>query len=89
MRYRWWRLVVFVCALSVPVYWLYLAWQFALGPDPGKVLVDRLGEGALLLLLITLSMTPLQRLSGWGGWLAVRRQLGLWCFTYASLHLAS
>lgn len=51
MRYRWWRLAVFVSALSVPLYWLYLAWQFALGPDPGKVLVDNLGQGALVLLL--------------------------------------
>ncbi|MCQ4301585.1 protein-methionine-sulfoxide reductase heme-binding subunit MsrQ [Pseudomonas songnenensis] len=89
MRYRWWRLVVFALTLSVPLYWLYLAWQFALGPDPGKVLVDNLGQGALVLLLLTLSMTPLQRLTGWGGWLAVRRQLGLWCFTYGFLHLAS
>jgi sulfoxide reductase heme-binding subunit YedZ len=89
MRYPWLRLVVFASALSVPLYWLYLAWQFALGPDPGKVLVDNLGQGALVLLLLTLSMTPLQRLTGWGGWLAVRRQLGLWCFTYALLHLAS
>lgn len=87
MRYPLWRSAVFACVASLPLYWLYLAWQFALGPDPGKVLVDSLGEGALVLLLLTLSMTPLQRLTGWGGWLAVRRQLGLWCFTYALLHL--
>lgn len=73
----------------LPLYWLYQAWVFALGPDPGKVLVDRLGLGALAILLITLAMTPLQRLSWWGGWLAVRRQLGLWCFAYALLHLAA
>ena len=54
---------------------------------PGKTLVDRLGLGALVLLLLTLSMTPLQKLSGWPGWIAVRRQLGLWCFTYVLLHL--
>ncbi len=89
MRYPWWRLCVFLCAASVPVYWLYLAWTLALGPDPGKVLVDNLGQGALVLLLLTLAMTPLQRVTGWGGWLAVRRQLGLWCFSYALLHLAS
>lgn len=87
MRYPLWRSAVFACVASQPLYWLYLAWQFALGPDPGKVLVDSLGEGALVLLLLTLSMTPLQRLTGWAGWLAVRRQLGLWCFTYALLHL--
>ncbi|WAE51722.1 protein-methionine-sulfoxide reductase heme-binding subunit MsrQ [Stutzerimonas frequens] len=89
MRYPLWRLGVFLCAASVPLYWLYLAWTFALGPDPGKVLVDNLGQGALVLLLLTLAMTPLQRVTGWAGWLAVRRQLGLWCFTYALMHLAS
>ena len=60
----------------------------SLGPDPGKVLVDRLGLGTLILLLITLSMTPLQKLTGWAGWIAVRRQLGLWCFAYVVLHLS-
>jgi len=89
MRYPLWRLGVFLCAASVPLYWLYLAWTFALGPDPGKVLVDNLGQGALVLLLLTLAMTPIQRMTGWAGWLAVRRQLGLWCFTYALMHLAS
>lgn len=88
MRYRGWRLSVFAAAASLPVYWLYLAGSAALGPDPGKALTDNLGHGALVLLLVTLAMTPLQQLSRWGGWIAIRRQLGLWSFTYASLHLA-
>lgn len=71
------------------VLWLYQAWIFALGPDPGKALVDRLGLGVLWLLLITLSMTPLQRMTGWGGWIAVRRQLGLWSFFYLCLHITA
>lgn len=60
-----------------------------LDPDPGKILVDRLGLGALVFLLITLSMTPLQKLTGWSGWVVVRRQLGLWCFAYIVLHMTS
>ncbi len=89
MRFRLWRLFVFLVA-PIPVgLWLSQAWIFALGPDPGKVLVDRLGLGALWLLLITLSMTPLQKLTGWGGWIAVRRQVGLWCFTYVMLHISA
>ena len=88
MRYRLWRVVVFMAA-SVPLlYWLYCAVFNLLGPDPGKVLVDNLGLGALILLLITLAMTPVQQLTRWGGWIAVRRQLGLWCFTYVVLHLS-
>lgn len=87
MRYRLWRVGVFLAASMPPLYWLYCAVFNLLGPDPGKVLVDNLGLGALVLLLITLAMTPLQQLSRWGGWIAVRRQLGLWCFAYAALHL--
>ncbi|WP_160108418.1 protein-methionine-sulfoxide reductase heme-binding subunit MsrQ [Pseudomonas izuensis] len=89
MRYQFWRVGVFIAAAIWPLLWLYQAWEDVLGPDPGKVLVDRLGLGALVLLLITLSMTPLQRLTGWAGWIAVRRQLGLWCFAYVVLHLSA
>lgn len=88
MRYPFWRIGVFMAAAIWPILWLYQAWADALGPDPGKVLVDRLGLGTLVLLLITLSMTPLQKLTGWAGWISVRRQLGLWCFTYVVLHLS-
>lgn len=89
MRYRLWRIAVFCVGPILPLFWLYQAWSFALGPDPGKVLVDRLGLAALAILLLTLAMTPLQRFSGWGGWIAVRRQLGLWCFAYVVLHLSA
>jgi len=89
MRHFWWRLMIFLVAASVPFYWLYLAATAALGPDPGKVLVDNLGQGALVSLLCSLMMTPLQRLSGWAGWISCRRQLGLWAFAYAVLHLSA
>lgn len=89
MRLLVWRLGVFMAVCIWPLYWLYEAWSFALGPDPGKVLVDRLGLGTLILLLVTLCMTPMHKLTGWSGWIAVRRQLGLWCFTYVVLHLCA
>ncbi len=89
MRYPLLRFCIFVLACVWPLLWLYQAWIFALGPDPGKVLVDRLGLGGLIFLLITLGMTPLQRLTGWSGWIVVRRQLGLWSFAYIALHLSA
>ncbi|GAB6387998.1 protein-methionine-sulfoxide reductase heme-binding subunit MsrQ [Stutzerimonas marianensis] len=87
MRYPWLRLAVFIIGALVPAYWLYLGGVGDLGPDPGKVLVDNLGQGALVFLLCSLAMTPLQKVSGWPGWIALRRQLGLWSFAYASMHL--
>ena len=89
MRLSVWRFCVFIAVCIWPLYWLYEAWSFALGPDPGKVLVDRLGLGTLILLLVTLSMTPMHKLTSWSGWIAVRRQLGLWCFAYVVLHLCA
>lgn len=89
MRLPLWRLGVFLAVSLWPLLWLYEAWSFSLGADPGKVLVDRLGLGTLILLLLTLCMTPLQKLTGWPGWVLVRRQLGLWCFAYACLHLCA
>lgn len=88
MKHAWLRIAVFLAALGVPLYWLYLGWLLALGPEPGKWLLDHLGQGALVLLLLTLAMTPLSRLTGWPHWLAIRRQLGLWSFAYATLHIA-
>ncbi len=89
MRYPWLRLAIFVTGCLFPVWWLYEAAMGLLGPDPGKIMVDRLGQGALIFLLVTLSMTPLQRLTGWSGWIVVRRQLGLWCFAYIVLHMTA
>lgn len=87
MRHLLLRGAVFLAALAVLSWWIYQGMMGLSGPDPGKVLVDNLGQGALILLLCTLAMTPLRRLTGWGGWIAIRRQLGLWCFAYAVLHL--
>lgn len=89
MRYPWIRLGIFILGCLFPAWWLYEAATNLLGPDPGKILVDRLGLGALIFLLITLSMTPLQKMTGWPGWIVVRRQLGLWCFAYIVLHMTS
>ncbi|AOZ13669.1 sulfoxide reductase heme-binding subunit YedZ [Pseudomonas lundensis] len=87
MRFPYWRSFVFVWVIIWPLLWVFQAWSSVLGPDPGKVLVDRLGLGTLILLLIALCMTPLQKMTGWAGWVAVRRQIGLWCFAYVILHL--
>ena len=46
------------------------------------------GWWALVFLLASLSMTPIRYLSGQGWCITFRRPLGLWCFAFASLHLA-
>ena len=58
-----------------------------LGVNPVEAITHRTGDWTLRLLLVTLAMTPLRRLSGWGWPLRVRRMLGLFSFFYACLHL--
>ncbi len=59
-----------------------------LGANPVEALSHASGAWALRLLLLTLAMTPLRRLSGWSWPLRMRRLLGLWAFFYAVLHLS-
>lgn len=58
-----------------------------LGPDPAEVVTKALGLAAFQLLLATLAMTPLRKMTGWAGWLRIRRMLGLFSFFYAVLHV--
>ena len=82
-----WRITVFVLA-ALPLGWVVAQASLnELGVDPVKELLDYLGHSALSLLLVTLCLSPLQRLRRWRGWLLVRRQLGLWAFSYACLHM--
>jgi methionine sulfoxide reductase heme-binding subunit len=59
-----------------------------LGPDPTATLAHATGFAALRILIISLVITPVRRLSKSLGWLVrFRRMLGLYAFFYASLHL--
>jgi sulfoxide reductase heme-binding subunit YedZ len=59
-----------------------------LGPDPTATLSQGTGFAALRILIISLAITPVRRLSKSLGWLVrFRRMLGLYVFFYASVHL--
>ncbi len=60
-----------------------------LGANPVETVTRTTGDWALRLLLATLAVTPLRRLTGWGELIRLRRMLGLFSFFYASLHLAT
>lgn len=59
----------------------------ALGANPVEALLHATGDWTLRMLLITLAVTPVRRLSGWAWPLRLRRMLGLFAFFYALLHL--
>jgi sulfoxide reductase heme-binding subunit YedZ len=86
---RYAKLAVFI-ACSLPLAWL--AWQGLtdrLGANPVEAVTHATGEWTLRLLLVTLAMTPLRRLTGWRWPARVRRMLGLFAFFYATLHLVT
>ncbi len=62
-------------------------WLDRLGANPVEAITHRTGDWALRMLLLTLAVTPLRRWSGWTFLLRFRRQLGLFAFFYACLHL--
>ena len=57
-----------------------------LGADPIRATELRLGIWGLTLLVATLSISPLRRLTGWNALGGYRRMLGLFAFTYVTLH---
>ncbi|WP_453971777.1 sulfite oxidase heme-binding subunit YedZ [Amorphus sp. MBR-141] len=58
-----------------------------LGAKPLTEAIHRTGDWAVRLLLVTLAVTPLRRIGGWGRLVIVRRLLGLAAFGYALAHL--
>jgi methionine sulfoxide reductase heme-binding subunit len=55
--------------------------------NPIEYLTLQTGFWALTLLMATLAVTPLRRLTGWNRIIGVRRTLGLFAFFYATVHL--
>jgi len=86
----------FIRALKAPVFLLCLGPAFVLtwkgfhaglGANPIDVITRTTGRWTLTFLLITLSVTPVRKLSGLAWLIRFRRMLGLFAFFYGSLHL--
>ena len=91
IRLFWRPLAHLACAL--PLVFLVLqaveVGGLHLGPNPQQAIRDFLGEWGLRLLLATLAMTPLRRISGKPWPVQFRRLLGLWSFAYLALHFVT
>lgn len=60
-----------------------------LGVNPAEYITRSTGDWTLRLLLLTLTVTPMRRLTGWTWMLRVRRMLGLFTFFYSVTHVSS
>jgi sulfoxide reductase heme-binding subunit YedZ len=82
----WIKFAVFLLAL-IPLLKLGInAYLDNLGANPIEKITKTTGYWTLTFLLISLTITPLRRFSGWNWLLRLRRMLGLFAFFYASLH---
>ena len=78
---------VFILSTIPFLFILYKIYFNKLGPEPVKEITHFTGEWTLIFICLTLSMTPLKRLTNLTMWVSFRRMLGLFVFFYASLHL--
>lgn len=70
-----------------PMAWIwFLVLTGQAGPNPVEFLTHESGQWGLRLLLVTLAMTPLRRVTGWTLPIRLRRMLGLLAFSYVVLH---
>ena len=80
------KVVVFL-ACFVPLALLGLkAYNGALGANPIEVITHATGDWTLRLLLVTLAITPLRKLTGQPWLIRFRRVIGLFAFFYGILH---
>jgi len=81
-------LVFLLCLLPLAILLLraFEVAGFGLGANPVEELLHQLGRWGLTFLLLTLTITPLRRWTGWNWLLRFRRMLGLFVFFYILLH---
>ncbi|CAM8395995.1 COG2717 Predicted membrane protein [Candidatus Methylopumilus universalis] len=80
------RLIFILCLwplLSISIY----IFQDNLGANPIEFIERHFGKWTLIFLCLTLSITPLRRITNISEWILYRRTLGLFVFFYASIHL--
>jgi methionine sulfoxide reductase heme-binding subunit len=71
-----------------PLAWLlYRGWTDNLTADPVKYITHFTGKTVLIILFVTLAVTPVRRLTGWNRIVQYRRLIGLFAFFYAVVHL--
>jgi sulfoxide reductase heme-binding subunit YedZ len=79
--------VVFAAALTPAAALLYRYFTNDLTANPGDYITDQTGTWTLALLVISLTVTPIRRLTKWNEVIKLRRMLGLFAFFYGTLHM--
>jgi sulfoxide reductase heme-binding subunit YedZ len=83
------KVAVFFAALIPLARLAWKGYQQMLGANPIEVITRSTGDWTLIFLMLTLSITPVRKLTGQPWLIRFRRMLGLFAFFYASLHFTT
>jgi sulfoxide reductase heme-binding subunit YedZ len=80
------KIAIFLAALIPLERLVWKALHDGLGANPIEVITHSTGDWTLILILTTLSITPLRRITQQYWLIGVRRMVGLFAFFYGTLH---
>ena len=83
-RLLWW--IVFSCGVVPFIFLVINIVQQSIGPDPGEYMTRYTGQWALIMLLVCLAITPINKVFKWRWVLKYRRMVGLYSWFYSLLH---
>src|SRR5437868_14782349 len=89
MTLRWIKPVIFLACLGPLARLALKDFHGMLGANPIEVITHSTGDWTLTFLLITLSITPLRKLTRQYWLIGLRRMFGLYAFFYGTLHLTT
>jgi sulfoxide reductase heme-binding subunit YedZ len=89
VKKRWIKIPVFLLALLPAALLVRGMLTGTLGVNPAETIQLQTGRWALKFLLLSLTVTPIRRLTGWNIVIQYRRMLGLFAFFYATLHFSA
>jgi methionine sulfoxide reductase heme-binding subunit len=88
-RVRLAKLLIFPAALIPLARLAWKAFHDGLGANPIEVITHSTGDWTLILILVTLAITPLRRITHQYWLIGVRRMIGLFGFFYGGLHFVT
>lgn len=83
------KVLIFLAALVPLERLVWKAFHGGLGANPIEVITHSTGDWTLILILTTLSITPLRKLTKQYWLIGVRRMIGLFAFFYGCLHFTT
>ena len=86
---RYSKIFVFLLCLWPLYSIIYQIFYNKLGAEPVDKIINHFGEWSLIFIFLTLSMSPLKKITNSTIWIKYRRMLGLFVFFYASIHMLS